>query len=61
MNLIEKAEKIIHLEYPTRRDMVELSRIEFDMAKEASKASRLASQEEEMYNLKKSKVALEEK
>ena len=58
---IEKASEIIHSEYPTRRDMVKLSRIEFDLAVEASKASELASIEEENYNLKKSEVVLEEK
>ena len=58
---IEKASEIIHSEYPTRKDMVKLSRIEFDLAVEASKASELALAEEENYNLKKSEVVLEEK
>lgn len=61
MTSLEKASEIIHSEYPTRRDMVKLSRIEFDLAVEASKASELASIEEENYNLKKSEVILEEK
>lgn len=58
---IQKASEIIHSEYPTRRDMVKLSRIEFDLAVDASKASELASIEEENYNLRKSEVILEEK
>lgn len=41
--------------------MVKLSRIEFDLAVDASKASELASIEEENYNLRKSEVILEEK
>lgn len=61
MTSLEKASEIIHSEYPTRRDMVKLSRIEFDLAVEASKASELALAEEENYNLKKSEVTLEEK
>lgn len=60
-SLIDKASEIIHSEYPTRRDMVKLSRIEFDLAVEASKASELALTEEESYNLRKSEVVLEEK
>ena len=58
---IEKASEIIHSEYPTRKDMVKLSRIEFDLAVEASKASELALAEEENYNFRKSNVILEEK
>lgn len=58
---LEKASEIIHSEYPTRKDMVKLSRIEFDLAVEASKASELALAEEENYNLRKSEVILEEK
>lgn len=58
---LEKASEIIHSEYPTRKDMVKLSRIEFDLAVEASNASELALTEEENYNLKKSDVILEEK
>lgn len=61
MTNLEKASEIIHSEYPTRKDMVKLSRIEFDLAVEASKASELALVEEENYNLKKSEVILEEK
>lgn len=59
--LIERASKIIHSAQPNRRDMVELSRIEFDMAVCASSAWEIASAEEESYNLKKSEVTLEEK
>lgn len=61
MTNLEKASEIIHSEYPTRKDMVKLSRIEFDLAVEASKASELALAEEENYNLRKSNVILEEK
>lgn len=61
MTNLEKASEIIHSEYPTRKDMVKLSRIEFDLAVEASKASELALVEEENYNLKKSDVILQEK
>ena len=61
MNLIKEATDIIHSEYPTRRDMVQLSRIEFDMSVEAMEASRLASEKEEEYNLKRSEVVLEER
>lgn len=41
--------------------MVELSKIEFQMAVAAMKASELASSEEEKYNLKRSTTVLEEK
>lgn len=61
MTNLQKASEIIHSEYPTRKDMVKLSRIEFDLAVEASKASELALAEEENYNLRKSEVILEEK
>ena len=61
MTSLQKASEIIHSEYPTRKDMVKLSRIEFDLAVEASKASELALAEEENYNLRKSNVILEEK
>lgn len=60
-SLIKKASEIIHSEYPTRKDMVKLSRIEFDMAVAASTASTLALEEEENYNLKRSNVVLEER
>lgn len=60
-SLVEKASEIIHSEYPTRKDMVKLSRIEFDMAVAASTASTLALEEEENYNLKRSNVVLEER
>lgn len=60
-SLVKKASEIIHSEYPTRKDMVKLSRIEFDMAVAASTASALALEEEENYNLKRSNVVLEER
>lgn len=60
-SLVNKASEIIHSEYPTRKDMVKLSRIEFDMAVAASTASTLALEEEENYNLKRSNVVLEER
>lgn len=60
-SLVKKASEIIHSEYPTRKDMVKLSRIEFDMAVAASTASTLALEEEENYNLKRSNVVLEER
>lgn len=60
-SLLEEASAIINSEYPTRKDMVELSRIEFNMAVSASTASTLALEEEEKYNLKRSEVVLEEK
>lgn len=60
-SLVSKASEIIHSEYPTRKDMVKLSRIEFDMAVAASTASTLALEEEENYNLKRSNVVLEER
>lgn len=60
-SLVKKASEIIHSEYPTRKDMVKLSRIEFDMAVAASTASTLSLEEEENYNLKRSNVVLEER
>lgn len=60
-SLISEASEIINLPNPTRRDMIKLSRIEFNMAVYASEASRLALEEEERYNLTKSKTTLEEK
>lgn len=58
---MDEASAIINSEYPTRKDMVKLSRIEFNMAVVASKASTLALEAEEQYNLKRSEVVLEEK
>ena len=60
-SLLEEASAIINSEYPTRKDMVTLSRIEFNMAVSASTASTLALEEEEKYNLKRSEIVLEEK
>lgn len=60
-NLLEEAWEIINSEYPTRKDMVKLSRIEFNMSVLASKESTLALSEEEQYNLRRSEVVLEEK
>lgn len=59
--LLEEAWEIINSEYPTRKDMVKLSRIEFNMSVLASKESTLALSEEEQYNLRRSEVVLEEK
>ena len=60
-NLLDDASAIINSEYPTRKDMVKLSRIEFNMAIVASATSTLASEAEEQYNLKRSETILEEK
>lgn len=60
-SLIKEASEIINLPNPTRKDMIKLSRIEFNMAVCASTASRLALEEEERYNLRKSETTLEEK
>lgn len=60
-NLLEEASKIINSEYPTRKDMVKLSKIEFNMSVVASNASNLALAEEEQYNLTRSETILEEK
>ena len=60
-NLLDDASTIINSEYPTRKDMVKLSRIEFNMAIVASTTSTLASEAEEQYNLKRSETILEEK
>lgn len=60
-SLIHEASEIINLPNPTRRDMIKLSRIEFNIAVYASEASRLALEEEERYNLRKSETTLEEK
>lgn len=60
-NLLDDASAIINSEYPTRKDMVKLSRIEFNMAIVASTTSTLASEAEEQYNLKRSETILEEK
>lgn len=59
--LLEEASAIINSPMPTRKDMVKLSRIEFNMAVLASEASTLALGTEEQYNLKRSEVVLEEK
>lgn len=59
--LLEEASAIINSEYPTRKDMVKLSRIEFNMATLASTTSVQAVSREELYNLKRSEVVLEEK
>lgn len=58
---MDEASAIINSEYPTRKDMVKLSRIEFNMAVVASNASTLALEAEEQYNLKRSETILEEK
>jgi hypothetical protein len=60
-NLLDEASAIINSNSPTRKDMVKLSKIEFNMAVAASKASTLALEAEEQYNLKRSEVVLEEK
>ena len=60
-NLVDEASDIINSEYPTRKDMVRLSKIEFDMSVVASKASEVALQEEENYNFKRSSVVLDER
>lgn len=60
-DLISEASEIINLPNPTRRDMITLSRIEFNMAVYASEASKLALEEEERYNLIKSETTLQEK
>lgn len=60
-NLIWEASAIINSEYASRKDMVKLSKIEFNMANAAMEASTLASEEEEKYNLKKTETTLEEK
>jgi hypothetical protein len=59
--LLEEASAIINQEYPTRKDMVKLSRIECNMAILANQESTKALEEEEQYNLKRSEVVLEEK
>ena len=58
---MDEASAIINSSSPTRKDMVKLSKIEFNMAVAASKASTLALEAEEQYNLKRSEVVLEEK
>ena len=60
-NLLDEASKIINSEFPTRKDMVKLSRIEFNMSVVASNASNQALAEEEQYNLTRSETILEEK
>ena len=60
-NLLDEASAIINSEYPTRKDMVKLSKIEFNMAVVASASSTLALEEEEQYNLLRSETILEEK
>ena len=60
-SLSEQAAKIINSEYATRKDMRELSKIEFNMAVAAKEASVLAIQQEEKYNLTKSNTTLEER
>jgi len=59
--LIENASAIINSEYPTRKDMVKLSKIEFNMAVVASKASKAALEEEEKYNWTKTDTTLQER
>lgn len=59
--LLDDASAIINSEFPTRKDMVKLSRIEFNMAVVASSTSTLALEAEEKYNLKRSETILEEK
>lgn len=59
--LLNEASEIINSEYPTRKDMVKLSKIEFNMSVVASNASNLALAEEEQYNLTRSETILEEK
>ena len=60
-SLLDEASAIINSEYPSRKDMVKLSRIEFNMAVAASTASTLASEEEEKYNMLKSETTLIER
>lgn len=60
-SLLDEASAIINSEYPSRKDMVKLSKLEFNMATVAMNASTLASEEEEKYNLKKTNTTLEEK
>lgn len=60
-SLLDEASAIINSEFPTRKDMVKLSRIEFNMAVVASSTSTLALEAEEQYNLKRSETILEEK
>ncbi len=60
-SLIDEASAIINSEYPSRKEMVKLSKLEFNMATVAMDASTLASEEEEKYNLKKTETTLEEK
>lgn len=60
-SLLDEATAIINSNTPTRKDMVKLSKIEFNMAVAASKASALALEAEEQYNLKRSEIVLEEK
>jgi len=60
-NLLDQASAIINSDMPTRKDMVKLSRIEFNMSVLASKESTLALSEEEQYNIRRSEVILEEK
>jgi hypothetical protein len=60
-SLSEQASKIINSDYATRKDMRELSKIEFNMAVVAKQASVLAIQQEEKYNLTKSNTTLEER
>lgn len=59
--LIKNADAIINSEYPTRKDMVKLSKIEFNMAVVASKASKAALEEEEKYNWTKTNTTLQER
>jgi hypothetical protein len=58
---LDEASAIINSEMPTRKDMVKLSRIEFNMAVLASQEATKALSEEEQYNLKRSEIVLEEK
>ena len=60
-SLLDEASAIINSEYPSRKEMVKLSKLEFNMATVAMDASTLASEEEEKYNLKKTETTLEEK
>jgi hypothetical protein len=60
-NLLDEASAIINSNSPTRKDMVKLSKIEFNMAVVASKASKSALEEEEKYNWTKTNTTLQER
>lgn len=59
--ILNNVSEIINLPQPTRKDMVQLSRLEFNLALIARQLSIASLEEEERYNLKKSSVTLEEK